>query len=446
MLLYFGLSTNRISQSQTSKEIVEIGSRSEWRIEVDFRETVVVRVTEGLAEVFGTELANDSEYKFTGQKLAIYSHEGAKIEYSGVLASEYTSEETQVSSYLNLHFALSKIREEGYSGPRVLILGAKDSGKTTLTKMLASYASRMEYEPMVVNLNPSDGAFSIPGTLSAAPISDILDIEDGWGQTYTTGASLMHPKQPTVRYYGSDKIHENLKFYKHNVSRLGVTVCSRISEDPLVKKSGVILDSPPLTIKDVDVIEDIVSDFEVNVIVVVGNERLFIDLKKKFQSKLDVIKVPKSGGCVERDDAFTRQSQQRAIREYFYGTPRTALSPYTVSVDFDVVKVYKPFVETTKLVSSVLPIGEDGLEQEEEKPVPLLEPVEPSSSTLQHCVVAILHADKKSDDDIVMRSGVLGFGVITEADDAKSKLRVLIPVPGRLPDRAMLLGSFHYLE
>lgn len=405
-----------------------------------------MKVTKGIVEVFGTELAIDVEYKFTGQKIAFYSHEGGQLEYSGPLVSEYVSEETQMSAYLNFHFALCKMREQDVRGPRVLILGPKDCGKTSLAKILASYASRMDYEPMIVNLNPSDPVFSIPGTLTGTPVSDILDVEDGWGQTYTTGVAPLHPKQPTVRYYGSPDIHENLKFYKHNVSRLGVTVCSRVSEDSTMKKSGVIVDTPPLTIKDVEIIEDVISDFEINVMVVIGNERLFIDLKKKFQAKLNVVKLPKSGGCVERDDSFTRQVQQRSIREYFYGTPKTVLSPYTVYVDFDVVKVYKPFVDAGGLISSVLPIGEDGLDNEEKKPDPLLQSLEPSSSSLQHCVLAILQADKKSDEDIILRSSVLGFGVVTDVDDTKSKLRILIPVPGRLPDRAMLLGSFRYTE
>ncbi len=265
---------------------------------------------------------------------------------------------------------------------------------------------------ILISTNKSQGVYSIPGTLSAAPISDILDLEQGWGQTYTTGPTLLHPKQPNVRYYGLETIDENLGFYKHNVSRLGVTVCSRMEEDEEVNKSGMIVDTPPLNIKDASLIEDIVSDFEINVLCIVGNERLYIDLKKRFKEKVTIVKVPKSGGCVERDDAFTRQVQQKSIREYFYGTSKTILSPYTVHVDFTVVNVYKPYVETNDYISSVLPIGEDESDERDSKAPKLLEKVEPSSSTLQHCVVAILQAGKNDDVDILLRSGVLGFAVM----------------------------------
>ncbi|CCH40486.1 hypothetical protein BN7_19 [Wickerhamomyces ciferrii] len=396
-------------------------------------------VIEGVAEIFGTELTNDYEYTFTGIKSAIYSLGGAKIEYTGELSSEYISEETQMDAYINLHFALENLRFEASTttkkGPRVLILGAKDSGKTTLTKILAAYANRLDHQPLVVNLNPDEVS-----TLTATPISDILDVEHGWGQSYTTGPTLLHPKQPTVRYYGLETIEENEKFYKHNVSRLGVTACSRLEEDEIVNKSGMIINTPPLKIKDAPLVEDIISDFEVDVLVVVGNERLYIDLRKRFKEKVTIVKVPKSGGCVERDDTFIRQCQQKSIREYFYGTPKTVLSPYTVHVDFSIVTVYKPFVEQNNYISSVLPIGEEGEEEEDKKSVKLLEKIEPSSSALQNAVVAFLQADKTDEEDIVLRSGV------TDVDDTKTKLRVLIPVPGRLPDKAMILGAYRYVE
>jgi polyribonucleotide 5'-hydroxyl-kinase len=227
-----------------------------------------------------------------------------------------------------------------------------------------------------------------------------------------------------------------------------VTVCSRLGEDEALKKSGIIVDSPPLSINDIQLIEDIISDFEINVVIVVGNERLFIDVKKKLAKEtLNIIKVPKSGGCVEKDEVFQRKIQQRTVREYFYGNSKTVLSPYTVHVDFTVVNVYKPFIESAELISSVLPIGEDDGEGESDKKLDkLLEKVDPSSSTLQNSVVAILHADKNEGEDDILNSSVLGFAVVTDVDDTKNKLRILIPVPGRLPDKAMILGQLRYVE
>ncbi|KAH3678379.1 hypothetical protein WICMUC_001396 [Wickerhamomyces mucosus] len=404
-------------------------------------------IIDGIAEIFGTELSNDIEYKFSGIKSAIYTHQGCKLEYSGQLTSEYISEETEMSAYISLHLALENLRNTSSKGPNVLILGAKDSGKSTLSKILSSYALRMDHQPFLVNLDPSKSGFSIPGSLSAAPISDILDVEQGLGQSYTTGPTLLHPKQPTVRYFGYDNFDDHLKFYKYNVSRLGITVLSRLQEDEKVRRSGLIVDTPPLTIKNVDLIQDIVSDFDIDILVVVGNERLFIDLKKRFKERLTVVKVPKSAGVVDIDDAYQRKLQQKAIKEYFHGIDKSPLSPYTVNVDFKVVNVFKPYIESTELISSVLPIGEEGFEDsKDDKSSKLIEHVETNSSNLLNSVVAILHADKNEDEDEIVRSSVLGFAVVTDVDDIKSFLRILIPVPGRLPDKAMILGSFRYIE
>ena len=44
---------------------------------------------------------------------------------------------------------------------------------------------------------------------------------------------------------------------------------------------------------------------------------------------------------VDRDNAFRRQLQMRKIREYFYGTPKCELSPYSTIVNFHDFSVYR---------------------------------------------------------------------------------------------------------
>jgi len=49
-------------------------------------------------------------------------------------------------SYINAHAALDKLREnardKGVLGPRCMVVGPQDSGKSTLCKILASYGTR----------------------------------------------------------------------------------------------------------------------------------------------------------------------------------------------------------------------------------------------------------------------------------------------------------------
>jgi polyribonucleotide 5'-hydroxyl-kinase len=41
-------------------------------------------MTEGMAEIFGCELMLDKEYRFSGQKLAVFSWQGCTIELSEI--------------------------------------------------------------------------------------------------------------------------------------------------------------------------------------------------------------------------------------------------------------------------------------------------------------------------------------------------------------------------
>lgn len=60
-------------------------------------------------------------------------------------------------SYLNLSNHLDERRQEakasGGQGPRVVVLGPMDSGKSTLVRMLANWAVRKGWQPTVVDVD-----------------------------------------------------------------------------------------------------------------------------------------------------------------------------------------------------------------------------------------------------------------------------------------------------
>jgi len=66
-------------------------------------------------------------------------------------------------------------------------------------------------------------------------------------------------------------------------------------------------------------------------------------MQRRYQSQpnVTVVKVPKSGGCVDRDESFLQQVQQQSIKQYFFGDIKRTLSPYTVMVEFDALSVYQ---------------------------------------------------------------------------------------------------------
>ncbi|CCE80364.1 Piso0_003480 [Millerozyma farinosa CBS 7064] len=471
---------------------VFIPEGSEWRFEVPFKLTLKLIVVEGVGEIFGTELPNNVQLQLSGVKYAIYSplEAGCKVKYSTVPnnnfaastsddseVSEYISEETPMNQYLNLHLFLEQKRQkisefnmgnisEQKKGPKVLIIGSPFSGKTSLSKILCSYAYKMNSSPVLVNLNPRDGVFSIPGSLTATPISDSFDLEstNGYGGSLTSGTTTHNPKQPLVMNFGLLKPEDNLELYKYQISRLGIAVMSRLEEDVLLKSSGLIIDTPPLSIKDVTIIENIISDFEIDTIAVIGNERLLIDLKKKFKHKinsssLDIVKVAKSGGVVELDEKYIRDIQQESIREYFHGNFRNTLSPFKTDIDIKDYKFFSCF-EASELNSNLafLPSGDSFTPEESEasekekkdrfdldKYYRLLE--EPNASNLENCILAItqLPSRNNSPKDL-LNACVLGYAHASKVEDTKQKIKVLVPFPGAFPRNHLIVTAIRYTE
>ena len=88
--------------------------------------------------------------------------------------------------YVNTHFALEKLREEASKlnrdGPRVLVVGPSNAGKTSLVKILTAYATRLGRQPMVINTDSREGLLSIPGSLTATPFASIIDVGARLGQ------------------------------------------------------------------------------------------------------------------------------------------------------------------------------------------------------------------------------------------------------------------------
>ena len=172
-------------------------------------------------------------------------------------------------SYVNLHFALERLRDdaeiEGRDGPRVLVLGLENAGKTSLAKLLTAYATRSGRQPVAVNLDPKEGMLSIPGSLSATSFSSIIDVEEGWGSSPTNGPSQIPVKLPLVYFYGRANPKDFPEVYKPIVTQLALSVIGRLGDDPDAKGSGCIIDTPG-SISDgkkggYDIIQHIVSEF-----------------------------------------------------------------------------------------------------------------------------------------------------------------------------------------
>jgi len=343
---------------------------------------------------------------------------------------------------------LEKLRQEasksGREGPKVLVVGPSNAGKTSLVKLLTAYAVRMDRQPLVVNTDSREGLLSIPGSLTATPFASIVDVEQGWGSSPTSGPSPVPVKLPLCYYYGLPSPEDNTKLFKPVVTRLALAATGRLSDDPAIRETGMIIDTPGVISQGkggYDIISHIVSEFSVNVILVLGSERLQSDMIRRFSAyrtstgeAITLVKLDKSGGCVDRDDTFMQLLREGSIREYFFGDIKRTLSPHTQQVDFNAITIYK-IREANSMLSSFLPGGEEEAEPS------LYENAEPSSMML-HCILVVMYASIHDSQETIRDASVMGFVYVAEVDEKKKKLKILAPLNTRVIDKPMIWGSW----
>ena len=64
-------------------------------------------------------------------------------------------------------------------GPRVIVVGPTDSGKSTLSRMLLSWAAKQGWKPTFVDSDIGQGSITIPGCIAATPIEMPIDPVEG---------------------------------------------------------------------------------------------------------------------------------------------------------------------------------------------------------------------------------------------------------------------------
>ncbi|KAI1170647.1 Pre-mRNA cleavage complex II protein Clp1-domain-containing protein [Nemania sp. FL0916] len=431
----------------------------EYRFDVPHGSTLGIKLVSGTAEKDGTELAPNTLYNFTATKSKINTWHGCTLEITApslgtvdAYTSEPTADETPMVSYLNLHFKLESLRaaaqRTAQMGPRVLVVGPPNAGKSSLTRTLASWATRMGRQPLVVNTDSREGMLTLPGTVSAAVFASLIDLTTDWGSLPSSGASAIPVKLPLAYYYGWPQCDDNPKLFKRLLSRLSVAATSRLAEDVDVKSSGMLIDTCSLPTGAraavyYDFVAHVVSEFSVNIIVVLGSERINSEMQKRFSGQtttvgetITVVGLDKSGGVAERDEALMQSIRESAIREYFFGNAKMTLSPFTQQVDFAAISVWR-INEASKA-----PADSGGISYDEgETHTELLEKAEPSLM-MQNCVLAVACASVHDAPDTILDANIMGFVYVADVDEKRRRLRILAPVSARLGDRPLLWGSW----
>ena len=380
------------------------------------------------AELFGTELAPRRKYELR-RKAAIFSWSGCEIEVEGDCHA-YVAEETPMVSYLNVHIVLEARRtkakaDKGY-GPKVLVCGGVDVGKSTLCRILSSYAARVGSVPTFVDLDVGQNSITVPGVLAAAHVSKPFDIEQG----LTRAAPLAY-------FFGTSTPSSNVPLYRKQVESLAAELSRHFASKPEARAGGLIVNTCGWTEGDgYELLLHAVRAFKIDVVLVIDHERLYSDIRAaSFDQPVECIKLRKSGGVIPRDAEARRADRQNAIREYFYG-PANDMHPHTTVMTFDVMKLCR-VGGGPQAPSTALPIGAERAVDET-----LALPLEPAREMV-HSLCAVSYC---TDVDLALSSNLAGFVIVSNVDEQLRRCHLLAPCAGRLPSVVMLLSDLQSLD
>eukprot|EP01133_Synstelium_polycarpum_P009813 gene9813-11463_t len=334
-------------------------------------------------------------------------------------------------SYARVHKVIDDVRLQIIGGkehgPKVIICGPTDVGKSSLSKILLGYSTRLGYSPSFVDLDPGQGSVTLPGAICATIIDKPVDIEEGLSNTV-----------PFVQFYGHTSLDANPNLYKALIGSIGASVERRMDSSEPARTSGMIINTCGwIEGLGYQLLLDSIAILKANIIVVMDNEKLYSEIAREHANNpgIRVLKLAKSGGVYLRSSVFRKKTRMSKIREYFYGI-NSDLCPHFTFVDFKDVTIFKTGGGPAA-PSSALPIGAqsviDPLALQESSPTP----------DMVHSIMAVSYTKNPQN---ILRSNIAGFLYVTEVNMETKKMTLLAPCPGELPSRYLLLGTLKWLE
>ncbi|CAE6428002.1 unnamed protein product [Rhizoctonia solani] len=219
----------------------DLVAKSEYRFELEANTSLAIRLTSGTAEIYGAELALGRLYLFGGEcKAAVFTWP----------STEYTSDETPMVPLINIHTAFEQMRIRAHRAlttnqpetaklrpPRVLVLGPENSGKTSACKIWCNYAIRgRNWCPTLINLDVNDGGWTIPGTVSACPLSSAIPTctpANPFGATATSAPTALSSSAllPVVHWFGHIDPKRNQQLIEKLIRTLANSVKQKFLQD-----------------------------------------------------------------------------------------------------------------------------------------------------------------------------------------------------------------------
>ena len=428
-----------------SRERFGMQGEEELRLEVG-RAGVTVRLLSGTAEVFGAELPPGGAIKVANQNVAVFTWYGCEVEVEGEWSVAYVAGDTPMPSFGGCHRVLNARRSDVYKrrysekagtetgelGPRVVVVGSPDSGKSTLCRILCNYAVRSGWTPLLVDLDVSEGLTVMPGAMAAVQVTQEIAPE-----------SLFEPFDPVAYFLGHTEVDKQVDQARFLAEKLVATAVAKARTEVLSRASGLVVNTGGwIDGAGYDMLLDIIKDVDADVVLVLGQERLYADLRralgspKNGQQPPEVVKLSSSGGVVSRSKEFRQQARKDRVQTYFYGSEGD-LCPHSRIVHFNELQVHR-ISKLNAAPLSALPIGMEASFQETVQATRV-----PITLELKHAILGISGAETVED---VRAECVVGFVWVSDVDLVKERITYLAPSPEAMPNKLLIAGTFKWFD
>lgn len=471
---------NTNSFQGSDQRVFEVLKGRELQIFLKENEIVFVKVERvrqdevARAEIDGIELLEliEKPLKNINGNIRIYCWTDCKITVRGMLESEpYQSSRNSeaMREYMVAHFCLDQKRKEALEntkiGPRVLVTGSDMSGKTSFCNMLLNYGLKLGWNPLFCDLDLNN-EIAIPGSIAATVIDHIVP------NPFMIDNSIIlynGTKNSDLNYYLFEsqvtelaaccraKLDFEMKKWKKsmNIPTEGENYFKTINPvKPTIFASGIIVHCPLIesSVKDRNIYDTIIKEFDINLVYVIENERLSHDIKslcEKQKKNTDVILLSKLSG-LGQNQSYREQQDQQKYNAYFKG-PFGNFKRSEIKVNLSQYKLLQ--VLSSDVSSSILPIGmssdlnlvikeytiEDELMQ---KVVAIISLEEKDINELE------MNWDKKSINsfvDIFSKATVSFFGYINKRDITSNTITICGPCT-ELVHKYLLIGDLKFIN
>jgi polyribonucleotide 5'-hydroxyl-kinase len=387
-----------------------------------------------------------------GRSVSLYTHTGCTV---AVAADATTLQQLIVApptaslirGAAELHYSLEEARvaakkamdsgDEAAVGPRVLVCSARAScGKSTLVQLLANYATRLRYHPIVIDLDPdcpSCGAH--PETIAAHCLQYPVDVSEG----YCLAPSGLH------FLYGSREFSRNVPLMMELCRSVSDACISRQSRFPRSRIGGLFIDYPTVDVQSVLEAEEVLDSrpdggsrhvrpnpidqlintltvFDVDVVVVIGadwlKQKLHRTCAERYggdagssgsgfpaadcgrlalpgQASARLISFPACEHAVVRSPLVKDALRRQQWMDYLFGSASSPVVPSLLSLDLSKVRLAVVGAIVEEAMHGLLPMEDDsasGPEGGSPRPAKQVQEVTAADVKLPGRIVAISDA------------------------------------------------------